>query len=44
MVLSTDGLVLTNNHVINGAKTIRVTLATTGRVFSATVVGYDATR
>ena len=43
MVLSTDGLVLTNNHVINGAKTIRVTLATTGRVFSATVVGYDAT-
>ncbi len=43
MVLSTDGLVLTNNHVINGAKTIRVTLAATGRVFSATVVGYDAT-
>jgi len=43
MVLSTDGLVLTNNHVINGARTIRVTLATTGRIFSATVVGYDAT-
>ena len=43
MVLSTDGLVLTNNHVINGARTIRVTLATTGRGFSATVVGYDAT-
>ncbi len=43
MVISTDGLVLTNNHVINGAKTIKVTLATTGRVFQATVVGYDAT-
>ena len=43
MVLSADGLVLTNNHVISGAKTIKVTLATTGRVFSATVVGYDAT-
>jgi S1-C subfamily serine protease len=44
MVISTDGLVLTNNHVIDGAKTIRVTLATTGRVFTATVVGYDSTR
>jgi S1-C subfamily serine protease len=43
MVISADGLVLTNNHVINGAKTIRVTLATTGRLFQATVVGYDAT-
>jgi S1-C subfamily serine protease len=43
MVISTDGLVLTNNHVINGAKTIRVTLVTTGRVFQSTVVGYDAT-
>ena len=44
MVISTDGLVLTNNHVIDGAMTIRVTLATTGRVFTATVVGYDSTR
>jgi S1-C subfamily serine protease len=43
MVISADGLVLTNNHVINGAKTIRVTLVTTRRVFQATVVGYDAT-
>ena len=43
IVISADGLVLTNNHVINGAKTIKVTLATTGRVFQATVVGYDAT-
>jgi S1-C subfamily serine protease len=43
MVISADGLVLTNNHVINGAKTIKATLATTGRVFQATVAGYDAT-
>ena len=43
MVLSADGLVLTNNHVIDGARTINVTLATTGKVFHATVVGYDAT-
>ena len=43
MVVSADGLVLTNNHVIDGAQTIKVTLATTGKVFGATVVGYDAT-
>ena len=43
MVLSADGLVLTNNHVIDGARTINVTLATTGKVFHATVAGYDAT-
>ena len=43
MVISTEGLVLTNNHVINGARTIRMTLATTGQAFSATVAGYDAT-
>ena len=39
MVLSADGLVLTNNHVIDGARTINVTLPTTGKVFHATVVG-----
>ncbi len=43
MVLSADGLVLTNNHVIDGARTINVTLVTTGKVFHATVAGYDAT-
>ncbi len=43
MVLSADGLVLTNNHVIDGARTINVTLATTGKGFHATVAGYDAT-
>ena len=43
MVLSSDGLVLTNNHVIDGAKTVKVTLTTSGRVFGATVVGYDST-
>lgn len=43
MVLSADGLVLTNNHVIDGARTINVTLTTTGKVFHATVAGYDAT-
>jgi len=43
MVISTEGLVLTNNHVINGARTISVTLAATSRAYRATVVGYDAT-
>ena len=43
MVISADGLVLTNNHVIDGATTIKATLATSGKVFRATVVGYDST-
>jgi S1-C subfamily serine protease len=32
--------VLTNNHVIDGATTIRVRIPGTGRTYSATVVGY----
>jgi S1-C subfamily serine protease len=42
MIISADGLVLTNNHVINGAQFIRVTLVTTGKTYPAHVVGYDA--
>jgi len=41
MVLSSSGEVLTNNHVIRGATTIRATDPSTGRKYSATVVGYD---
>ncbi|HKY77625.1 MAG TPA: trypsin-like peptidase domain-containing protein [Acidimicrobiia bacterium] len=41
MVISADGLVLTNHHVIEGARAIRVTLVSTGRSYSATVVGSD---
>ena len=41
MVLTSSGEVLTNNHVIRGATTIRVTDPSTGRKYSATVVGYD---
>jgi len=40
-VVSADGLILTNNHVINGATTIRVTFPD-GRELSATVVATDA--
>ena len=41
MVISSDGLVLTNHHVIEGARSIRVRLVSTGRSYSATLVGSD---
>ena len=43
MILSADGLVLTNNHVIYGATQVKVTLAdNTRRSYLAQVIGYDA--
>lgn len=42
MVLSSDGEILTNNHVINGATSITVTVVSTGKTYAATVVGTDA--
>jgi S1-C subfamily serine protease len=44
MILNAGGLILTNNHVINGAHVIRVTLATTGKTYNADVLGYDVTQ
>jgi S1-C subfamily serine protease len=41
MVLSSSGEILTNNHVIKGATTIRVTVPGTGHSYAAKVVGYD---
>jgi S1-C subfamily serine protease len=38
-----DGLVLTNNHVIENATKITATAAATGQNFQAKVVGYDVT-
>ena len=43
MVLTSSGEVLTNNHVIRGATTIRVTDPSTKRSYAATVVGYSVT-
>ena len=43
MVLNPNGLVLTNNHVINGATSIKATLVTTGKTYTARVLGYDVT-
>ena len=42
IVLSANGLVLTNNHVIDGATAIKVTDIGNGKTYTATVVGYDA--
>lgn len=43
MVLTSDGEVLTNNHVVDGATGITVTVVSTGQSYPATVVGTDPT-
>jgi S1-C subfamily serine protease len=43
MVLTSDGEVLTNNHVIDGATSISATDVGNGKTYKATVVGYDRT-
>jgi S1-C subfamily serine protease len=43
MVLSSSGEILTNNHVIRGATDMRVIDPSTGRSYTATVVGYSVT-
>lgn len=44
MVLSSNGEVLTNNHVIEGETSISVTDVGNGKTYGATVVGYDVTQ
>jgi len=47
MIISSSGLVLTNNHVIDGATVVQAALVAPGdnstATYSAQVVGYDAT-
>jgi S1-C subfamily serine protease len=43
MVLTSSGEVLTNNHVISGATTIKVVVPKTDHSYTARVVGYDRT-
>jgi S1-C subfamily serine protease len=43
MVLSSSGLVLTNNHVIDEATSISATLVVSGKSYTAKVLGYDDT-
>lgn len=42
IVLSSDGRVLTNHHVIAGATAMSVTDVGNGRTYRASVIGYDA--
>jgi S1-C subfamily serine protease len=44
IVLTSSGRVLTNNHVIRGAGSIRVTVPSTGRSYTATVAGYSVSK
>jgi len=43
MVVNAGGLVLTNNHVIEDSTKISATVVSTGKTYTATVVGYDVT-
>jgi S1-C subfamily serine protease len=43
MVLTANGEVLTNNHVVEGATSIQVTDLGNGKTYQAKVVGYDRT-
>ena len=43
IVLSSDGTVLTNNHVVESSTAISVTIVSTGKTYTAKVVGTDAT-
>ena len=43
MVLTSSGQVLTNNHVIRGATTIKVVLPQTRKTYAASVLGYSVT-
>jgi S1-C subfamily serine protease len=44
IVLTSNGEVLTNNHVVNGATSVKATDVGNGRTYTAKVVGYDASR
>jgi S1-C subfamily serine protease len=44
LVLTSTGEILTNNHVIEGATSIKVTDIGNGRTYSAKVVGYDQSK
>lgn len=43
MVLSSDGYILTNYHVVQLSTAIYVKVASTGNTFEATMIGHDAT-
>jgi S1-C subfamily serine protease len=44
MILTSGGLILTNNHVIEGSTSISARDIATGKTYTAKVVGYDLTK
>ncbi len=44
IIISSDGYVVTNAHVVNGASNIKVTLPNNGGTHDASVVGMDTTK
>ena len=44
IVIGSDGLVVTNHHVVEGATAIEVTDVATGKQYRADVLGYDAAK
>ncbi len=43
MIITSNGEILTNNHVVDGATSITATVVSTGKTYTARVVGTDAT-
>jgi S1-C subfamily serine protease len=43
MILTSDGEILTNHHVVEGATAITVQVVSTGKTYRAAVIGYDST-
>src|SRR5205823_2356413 len=41
IIISPDGYILTNAHVVNGANTVTVSTSSSGKALSATVIGAD---
>jgi S1-C subfamily serine protease len=42
MIISSNGYILTNNHVVESSTSIKVTVESTGQTYTAKVVGTDA--
>ena len=43
MIINSNGLVLTNNHVVEGTSSVTAKIANTGQTFKIQVIGTDAT-
>ena len=44
LVVTSNGEIVTNNHVVDGATSVTVTIASTGTTYKASVVGTDPTQ